>query len=52
MGTNLAEEGEDLTTCSTCFFEYDEEERRPKLLPCSHSSCLLCLEVSNTVQDD
>ncbi len=32
--------------CAICFGDYEEEgERRPKLLPCSHTYCLGCLRL-------
>ncbi|KAI3379925.1 hypothetical protein SNEBB_001305 [Seison nebaliae] len=30
-------------TCGTCFAAYDDNERSPKLLPCSHTVCRICL---------
>ena len=45
MATDLNSENEDLITCSTCLSEYNEESRRPKCLPCSHTVCLSCLLV-------
>ncbi|XP_046640762.1 uncharacterized protein LOC124326142 isoform X2 [Daphnia pulicaria] len=35
---------EDFVTCGVCLWEYDEEIRRPKFLPCSHTVCLECLK--------
>ena len=31
-------------TCPTCIGPYDEGEHAPKLLPCSHTLCRMCLE--------
>lgn len=36
---------EDFVTCGVCLCEYDEEIRKPKFLPCSHTVCFLCLQV-------
>ena len=41
-----ANDGEDLETCGVCLCEYDEVNRTPKFLPCSHTACLLCLKVN------
>ncbi|XP_046640768.1 uncharacterized protein LOC124326148 [Daphnia pulicaria] len=35
---------EDFVTCGVCLCEYDEEIRKPKFLPCSHTVCFLCLQ--------
>ena len=35
----------DLLSCSSCSWIYDDEVRKPKNLPCSHSICLPCLKV-------
>ncbi|XP_026288220.2 uncharacterized protein LOC113213386 isoform X2 [Frankliniella occidentalis] len=29
--------------CSICFEKYDQQERVPKVVPCGHTVCLLCL---------
>lgn len=39
------EESEDLYTCSICYYQYDEGDRKPKFLPCAHTFCLTCLKV-------
>ena len=41
----LSVETEDLVTCSVCLYEYDQNIRQPKCIPCSHTFCSLCLEV-------
>ncbi|KAI7687095.1 Tripartite motif-containing protein 2 [Sarcoptes scabiei] len=35
---------EGFLTCGTCLYTYDAEEHTPKLLPCSHTVCKVCLE--------
>ena len=40
---------EDFITCGVCFLEYDEEIRKPKFLPCSHTFCLPCLQVKVSI---
>lgn len=40
------DESEDFITCSVCFLDYEAETRLPKLLPCGHTICIFCLEVS------
>lgn len=40
-----SEDIDEFVTCGVCFLEYDEEIRKPKFLPCSHTVCLLCLKV-------
>jgi hypothetical protein len=32
--------------CSVCFHKYDDNLKRPKSLPCSHTFCLTCLQVN------
>ena len=39
------EEIEDLSTCCVCLEYYDREGHRPKVLSCSHTICLMCVEV-------
>ena len=36
---------ENLMTCGVCRFKYDYDNRKPKFLQCTHTVCLLCLEV-------
>ena len=36
----------DIITCSVCFYEFDEFDHCPKLLPCSHTFCFTCLKVN------
>ena len=36
---------ENLMTCGVCRFKYDYDKRKPKFLQCTHTVCLLCLEV-------
>ena len=38
----------DLITCSVCLDEFNQKQRAPKFLPCSHTICLDCLKVSVT----
>lgn len=35
---------ERLLTCSICLENYNREDQRPKLLPCSHTACLPCMQ--------
>merc|ERR1712004_914855 len=35
---------ESFLTCGTCLCMYDATEHYPKLLPCSHTVCLDCLD--------
>ena len=42
----LANGSEDWTRCAVCSCEFDEWDRKPKFIPCSHTLCLLCLKVS------
>ncbi|KJH43519.1 hypothetical protein DICVIV_10456 [Dictyocaulus viviparus] len=44
VNINLEDFSETFLTCSTCLYTYDQCTRKPKLLPCSHSVCLSCLE--------
>ncbi|XP_046448004.1 uncharacterized protein LOC124196812 [Daphnia pulex] len=41
VGTDVVE---DFVTCGVCLCEYDEEIRKPKFLPCSHTVCFLCVQ--------
>ena len=38
------DEFEDLLTCIICREMFDELERKPKLLPCSHTFCMACMK--------
>ena len=51
MATACNEENElkDLVTCGVCMCLFDEEIRKPKFLPCSHTVCFLCLKVRNSL---
>ena len=40
-----ADEVEDLTSCSICFYPYSEEAHKPKYLSCHHTFCLECIRV-------
>uniref|UniRef100_F1KUD7 Tripartite motif-containing protein 2 n=1 Tax=Ascaris suum TaxID=6253 RepID=F1KUD7_ASCSU len=44
VNINLEDFSESFLTCATCLCTYDQEKRRAKLLPCSHTVCLRCLE--------
>ncbi|EFX60867.1 hypothetical protein DAPPUDRAFT_122787 [Daphnia pulex] len=35
---------DEFVTCSICMSEYNEDGRKPKVLPCSHTVCLTCLQ--------
>ena len=40
----MASNESSFTTCSICMENYEPEgDRKPKLLPCSHTFCVLCL---------
>ena len=41
-----SQEIQDLSTCSVCLLQYNDDERQPKYLNCHHTFCLQCLEVS------
>ena len=41
--SQAAENIADLLTCPVCLEAFDESEHQPKLLPCHHSFCRLCL---------
>ena len=43
----VEEETDDLINCSVCLEVYNDQERKPKFLPCSHTICLRCLQVRN-----
>ena len=36
---------DEFVTCGICMNEYNEDTRKPKLLSCSHTVCLSCLQV-------
>ena len=40
------DEDEECLHCSVCFHKYDDNLKRPKSLPCSHTFCLTCLQVN------
>ncbi|KHN86459.1 Tripartite motif-containing protein 2 [Toxocara canis] len=44
VNINLEDFSESFLTCATCLCTYDQEKRKAKLLPCSHTVCLRCLE--------
>ncbi|GMT14844.1 hypothetical protein PFISCL1PPCAC_6141, partial [Pristionchus fissidentatus] len=44
VNINLDDFSDTFLTCSTCLHIFDEGDRRAKLLSCSHSVCLSCLE--------
>lgn len=35
---------DEFVKCRICLHVYDEEVRKPKFLPCSHTVCLPCVE--------
>ena len=41
--SQAAENVTDLLTCPICLDAFDDQEHQPKLLPCHHSYCKLCL---------
>ena len=43
---DIEEEGVALITCPICSQQYDDEHKKPKFLPCSHTICVTCLEKS------
>ena len=43
MMAHTAEHVSDLLNCGICFEPYDENLRIPKLMPCHHSFCALCI---------
>ena len=45
MADPLKEETVDLITCCVCIHQYDQGQRKPKFLNCSHSACQQCLQV-------
>jgi hypothetical protein len=44
ININAEDFTDNFLTCPTCMSAYDEGEHTPKLLPCSHTLCRLCLE--------
>ncbi|CAJ0560718.1 unnamed protein product, partial [Mesorhabditis spiculigera] len=52
VNINLEDFSEAFLTCSTCLYQYDQDERKAKLLPCSHSVCLVCLQQLLQVQQN
>lgn len=49
VSINYEDFTEGFLTCGTCLYTYDNEEHTPKLLPCSHTLCRICLErISST----
>ncbi len=43
-GAQAVENVADLLTCPVCMESFDDNDRQPKLLPCHHSFCKLCLQ--------
>ncbi|KAM3719166.1 Tripartite motif-containing protein [Dirofilaria immitis] len=43
VNINLEDFSETFLTCATCLCTYDQERKKAKLLPCSHTVCLECL---------
>lgn len=35
---------ENFSTCPVCYVKFDDEENKPKILSCSHTTCLQCLK--------
>lgn len=44
VSINYDDFSDSFLTCGTCLCVYNNEERTPKLLSCSHTVCLSCLE--------
>lgn len=44
VSINYEDFTESFLTCGTCLYTYDGGEHSPKLLPCSHTICRICLE--------
>nr|XP_046911252.1 tripartite motif-containing protein 2-like isoform X2 [Dermatophagoides farinae]XP_046911253.1 tripartite motif-containing protein 2-like isoform X2 [Dermatophagoides farinae]XP_046911254.1 tripartite motif-containing protein 2-like isoform X2 [Dermatophagoides farinae] len=44
VSINYEDFTEGFLTCGTCLYTYDGDEHSPKLLPCSHTICKICLE--------
>ncbi|CAB3404825.1 unnamed protein product [Caenorhabditis bovis] len=51
VNINVDDFSETFLTCSTCLHTYDQDTRKPKLLPCSHSVCLFCLTQLASLSD-
>jgi len=49
MAAAAADEVEDLTSCSICFYPYGEEAHKPKYLSCHHTFCLDCIRVLHII---
>ena len=45
MESHVDKETQRLCTCLKCFEQYDEGEKRPKMLPCTHTFCHKCIQV-------
>lgn len=43
VNINLEDFSETFLTCATCLCTYDQEQKKAKLLSCSHTVCLECL---------
>uniref|UniRef100_A0A8R1XRI0 RING-type domain-containing protein n=1 Tax=Onchocerca volvulus TaxID=6282 RepID=A0A8R1XRI0_ONCVO len=43
VNINLEDFSETFLTCATCLYTYDQERKKAKLLPCSHTVCCECL---------
>ena len=41
--SKVLDEVEDELSCSLCYEQYDSDNRAPKVLPCQHTFCYLCL---------
>ena len=41
--SKVLESFEEEVSCSLCFEKYDNDNRLPKMLPCQHTYCYLCL---------
>ncbi len=35
---------DDITSCTVCFEDFDLEQHLPRILPCFHSLCTLCVQ--------
>jgi hypothetical protein len=42
---------EEFITCQICLYEFDEENKKPKFLQCSHTICLECFQVWRFLND-
>ena len=52
VSINYEDFSDSFLTCGTCLSVYNNEERTPKLLCCSHTVCLSCLEHIVAAQDE